>query len=345
MALWTEIIDPETLTGYIRAAMADYEERRGTLAPWLPNRFTADINVRFEKGSAGLVDVAEFRAYDAEPTIGKRVTPDRVTIELPGLGRNIPVTEYEQLRSRSLDGNVPQAAALSSIQSAAVVAARAVSDAMERMRGIVLATGVATIAEIGAADNFGRAGGHTVTAGTPWSNAAADAIGMLQTWNDTYLDANGETPGATLMSTRVLRSMAKLDQFKTQLLNGASRPATEAEVRATVEAAGLPPIYLYDRRVQVGGVSTKVLADDLLIMLPAPVETDDFMGTQLGGTWWGRTLTSTDAGWAIPLEDQPGVVAGVYREEKPPMLAEVIGDAIGLPVLANANLSFVADVL
>ena len=49
--------------------------------------------------------------------------------------------------------------------------------------------------------------------------------------------------------------------------------------------------------------------------------------------------------FAIPEADQPGLVTGVYRGEKPPMIAEVISDAIAMPVLANANLSFVADVL
>ena len=38
MALWTDIIDPETLTGYARASMNAYEARKGTLARWLPNR-------------------------------------------------------------------------------------------------------------------------------------------------------------------------------------------------------------------------------------------------------------------------------------------------------------------
>ena len=38
-------------------------------------------------------------------------------------------------------------------------------------------------------------------------------------------------------------------------------------------------------------------------------------------------------------------MVGVYRGEKPPMIAEVVGDAIALPVLANANLSLAMKVL
>jgi len=341
--LWTDIIDPATLTGYARAALADYEARRGTLARWLPNREVADIVARFIVGDNGLVNVAKFRAYDAEPEIGKRRPRKRVTLELPALGQDIPVSEYEQLRARG--GSVSDAEALAAIQSATDAVVRSVADSIERLRGVVLYTGKATIAEIGADDDFGRAAGHTVTAPAAWSVAGTDALGQLTGWTDTYVDTNGEMPGAIVMSTRAARSLAKLDQFKTQLLNGASRPATLEDVNNTITAAGLPEIVLYDRRVSVDDVTTKVIPDDRVLLLPAPVETDDFMGTQLGATFWGRTLTSTDSDWGIESAEQPGLVAGVYRNPKPPMGIEVISDAIGLPVLANANLSFAADVL
>lgn len=340
--LWTDIIDPATLTGYARASLADYEARRGTLARWLPNREVADIVVRFVKGSTGLVDVAKFRAFDAEPEIGKRPSGKRVTLELPALGQNIPVSEYEQLRARG--GNISDAQALAAIQNTTDAVVRAVADSLERMRGIVLSTGKATIAEIGADDDFGRSAGHTVSAAAPWATSV-DALGEAQDWIDTYTDANGDAPGATVMSTRVLRAIAGLDQFATALVGGGSRPATLEQARSTWEAAGLPPIYTYDRRVSVNGASTKVIADDRLLFLPAPVDTDDFMGTELGATFWGRTLSSSEADWDIEDADQPGLVAGVYRNPKPPMGVEVIGDAIGQPVLANADLSFAADVL
>lgn len=341
--LWTDIIDPATLTGYTRASMADYEARRGTLARWLPNRTVSDIVARFVKGSNGLIDVAKFRAYDAEPVVGKRPAGKRVTLELPALGQTIPVTEYEQLRARG--GNVSDAAALAAIQGTADVVARAVSDAMERMRGIVLQTGKATISEIGADDDFGRSAGNTVAASTLFSVAGADALGQITAWVDAYRDANGEEPGSLVTSSRVLRAMAALDQFKVSLVGGGSRPATVTDVRNIVEAAGLPPIFTYDRRVQVDGVTSKVVSDDRVLLLPAPVDPDDWQGTELGATFWGRTLTSTEPEWEISELDQPGIVTGAYRNPKPPMIAEVVGDAIGQPVLANADLSFVADVL
>lgn len=343
MALWTDIIDPATLTGYARASLADYEARKGTLARWLPNRVVPSIDVRFVAGSFGLVDVADFRAYDAEPTIGKSQSGKRITLELPALGQNIPVSEYNQLRANGAQPG--DETVLGTIQRTTDTVVRAVADAIERLRGTVLQTGKATIAGF-MDDDFGRAAGNTVTAATPWSTATADALADLTTWSDTYRDVNGEDPGAIVMSTRVLRAMAALNQMRTQLASGSTRPATLQDVQATVAANGLPQIYLYDRRVSVAGSATKVISDDRVLLLPEPVQDlNDWQGTQLGATYWGRTLSSMESGWDIPEADQPGLVAGVYRGEKPPMIAEVISDAIGLPTLANANLSFAADVL
>lgn len=347
MTLWTDIVDPAELTGYARASLADYEAQRGTLARFLPNREVADVVVRFVAGATGLVEAARFRAFDAEPEVGKARNGKRVTLELPALGQNIPVSEYQQLRQRNADDDTLRNAIFNTTDQVV----RAVADTIERLRGIVLTTGKATInptnfgGKFQADDDFGRSAGHTVTAANAWSGTTVDILGDLQTWYDTYVDANGVAPGATLTSTRVARAMAKNDQFKTALVGGASRPATLADLNGTLEASGFPPLVTFDRRVNINGANVKVVPDDRLLYLPAPVDTDDWQGTELGATFWGQTLTSTDASWGIEESEQPGVVAGVYRNPKPPMIAEVISDAIGMPVLANADLSFAADVL
>lgn len=339
--LWTDIIDPATLTGFTRAYLEDYEREQGTLAQFLPNTFVQDITVRFEKGQNGLVPIAEFRAYDAEPTIGSLPGGERVTIELPAVGRNIPVSEYNQLRSR---GVASDEAVLVSIQKAARAVARAVVDAVERLRGIVLETGRATLPGF-MDDNFGRSAGHSVSAAAAWSTSTVDALGEAQDWFDAYVNANGAEPGVSLMSTKVLRNIAKLDQFATALVGGGARPATMADAQNTWAAAGLPPIQTYDRRVNVAGTLTKVLSDEKILFLPAPVAPNQEGGSELGATTWGRTLTSGEPEWGIEDTEQPGLVVGVYRNPKPPMIAEVISDAIALPTLANPDLSFVADVL
>jgi hypothetical protein len=344
MVLYTDLITPDELSGYARASFADYERAKGTLARWLPYREVDGIVARFVIGQSGLIDAAKFRAYDAPPELGKRRAVQRRSLELPALGQDIPVTEYEQLRAGG--GTVTDQRALQTILETTDIVVRSVSEALEKMRGVVLRTGVATIAQSNFtnADDFGRSGSMNIAAGTLFSVVTADVIGQLQTWYDAYETLNGVPPGAILTSTRVLRLIASTNQFQLTLVGGAQRRASQADVAAVLDAEGLPPIYTYNRSVQTDGVSAKVIADDIVLMLPAPVEVNDFNGTELGGTFIGRTLTSMDPDWGIAADDQPGIVAGVYKHAKPPMGLEVISDAIGMPVLANANLAMAIDV-
>lgn len=336
--LWTDIVDPATLTGFVRDALEEVEARKGTLSHFLPNGTVADISVRFLAGSAGLVEEAKFRAFDAEPEIGKRPGGKRVTLELPAIGQNIPVSEYAQLRSR----NASDEAMLASIQKTAKQVVAAVDDRMERLRGTVLVTGKATIDQdnFQIEDDFGRDASHTTTAGTLWNVAGADPLADLAAWSDLYSETNGVDPGALVLSRRILRALGSHAQFRINIGSAGSRPATIAEVIATLEGHDLPQVVQYNRRTSAG----RVVPEDRLLMLPAPVETTDTSGTQLGSTFWGQTLTSEDSDWGIEDADKPGIVAGVYRNPKPPMIAEVISDAIGMPVLANANLSLAAKV-
>lgn len=339
MPLWTDVIDPATLTGYARASLEDYEQAKGTLAQFLPNETVADVVARFVAGSSGLVPEAKFRAFDAEPEVGKAPGGRRILLELPALGQNIPVTEYEQLRLRNASDDAVQKNILKTTRQVV----QAVADRIERLRGTVLVTGKATISgeRYTSDDDFGRNAAHTVTAATLWTAGAGDPLSDLTAWSDTYRATNGVPPGALLMSTRVLRSMAANAAFKIVLVGGGSRPATISDVRAIIEGAGLPPIVQYDRQTSAG----KVVADDRVLLLPAPVATDAPEDTELGATFWGQTLTSTLPEYGIEDTSQPGIVAGVYRHEKPPAIAEVISDAIALPVLANADLSLAAKVL
>ncbi len=345
--LWTDIITPAELTGYARASLVEYEKNKGTLARWLPNRLVPDIQVRFRKGSSGLIPVASFRAYDAEPSVGKRRPAGRTILELPALGQTLPVSEYEQLRGRS--GQTPSDEQIRSfILDTTEAVVQSVADAMELLRGIVLVTGKATVDqgdEFQVDDDFGRSAGHTLTAGSLWSSSSVSRLEYLQTIVDVYTAANGEAPGAIVGSNRVFRALAQGDELQTALVGGGSRPASESQVQDTLSGAGFPPFIKFDRLVSVDDVTTRVIPNDRLLLLPAPVEPDAWQGTKLGATFWGRTLSSLEEGWDIETSDQPGLVTGVYRNPKPPMGIEVLSDAIGEPVLANADLSLVAKVL
>ena len=53
MSLWTDLIEPAELTGFVRAAFEETERAKGLLARFLPNTFVPDVLVKFAKGEAG----------------------------------------------------------------------------------------------------------------------------------------------------------------------------------------------------------------------------------------------------------------------------------------------------
>lgn len=337
--LRTDIIDPATLTGYARESMSEMEAKKGSLARWLPNRMTPDIVARFYQGETGLVDEATYRAYDAEMGIIGGPERKRVTLELPAVGAQRPVSEYAQLRNR----NASDATIRDEILRTARQVVRAVADRTERMRGTVLVTGKATIQESGfiSEDDFGRDPALTATAGTLWSDPSSDVLTDLTSWAELYEEKNNVLPGALLVSPRIMRTISRHKQFAVQLQGGAQRPASSDDVRAVLDGQNLPPLHVYSRSTKSG----KVIPDDRVLLLPAPALSDTEDDYPLGGTWWGQTLASTEPEWGIAESEQPGIVLGVFRGQQPPMIAQVVADAIALPVAANANLSACFKVL
>jgi hypothetical protein len=234
------------------------------------------------------------------------------------------------------------------IQNTTKPVVRSVADAMERMRGIVLSTGRATIANVDGFtmdDGFGRSRGHDLVAGTLWDSATSvSRLAYLQTIIDTYTATTVRPPARSSRRRRCCghRAGRRVQDAAAELGVAAGHGG---DVNATSTAYSFPPITVYDRNVKVAGSTTRVTAAEQAV--PAPGRRRP---QRLGGHRARRHVLGTDAvlgraGLEHRASEQPGIVVGAYRNEKPPMIAEVIPDAIGLPVLANADLSLAAQVI
>lgn len=338
MLLSTDYIAPAELTGYVRAALADLEVNRFTLARFLPSQSIDDLMYRFTRGGEGLAEAATFRAYDAESPIGSRPGVTRVTGELPPISRKIRLGEYERLRQRKADQQIRNA-----ILDDATRMTRAVAARVELARGEALYSGKIVLNENGvtATVDFGRSSSHTVAPSTLWTNANATPVTDLMSWRDTYVASNGSAPGRILTSRRVLALMMRNGEMRNLVFPGATQPniVTETAVNQVLEAFGLPPVEVYDAQVSVNGTATRVIPDDRLLLLPAPGSLD---GDQLGATLWGTTAESLEPDFGVE-GDEPGIVAGAYST-KDPVAVWTKAAGIALPVLANPNLTFCADV-
>lgn len=343
MADFFDLITPAELTGYARQALADRADNQFSLSRWLPHRPVNDLNYRFSRGGGGLTEAATFRAYDSEPRFGRREGIKRVSGEMPAIGEQYVLGEYDQLRLRQADEEVRNLLLRDAARIAAAIDAR-----FEVARGDALVNGSVTIQEdqLSMTVEFDRDPSMEVTAPVVWSDYAnADIVDDLENWLQAYSDLNGQQPGAVLTSRKVMRSMARNAQIQAQLFpNSPDRRLTPGDLNAYLEEFGIPPITTYEAKVRKDGVETRIIPEDRFVFLPASGTTPSDEG-QLGATLWGTTLEAQEPGYGIGSGDHPGMVVAAFKESKTPVRVFTIGAAIGVPIMANPNLVMVADVL
>lgn len=333
-----DLITPAELTGYARAALADRPENALQLSQILPHRQVNDLNYRFNKGGGGLAAAASFRAYDAEPGFGKREGISRVSGELPPIGMQYVLGEYDQLRLRNANEEIRSLL----LRDAARIA-RSIDQRFEFARGQALEEGKVVLNESGvqATVDFGRSASHSVAPGTLWSNLAASTpIDDMQAWRDVYVDTNGQEPEEMLLSTRLVNYLVRNAQVRTHVLPVGSTvtQVRRSDLEAVLTDFGLPRMRIFDARaIDQTGVSRKVISDDKLIFLPGS-------GADMGATLWGTTLEAQEPQYGIAPADHPGLVVGAFKQSTTPIRVFTIGAAIGIPILANPDLTLVADV-
>lgn len=333
-----DLITPAELTGYARAALADRPINALQLSAILPHRQVNDLNFRFTKGGGGLAAAASFRAYDAEPKFGKREGISRVSGELPAIGQQYVLGEYDSLRLRSANEEIRALL----LRDAARIA-RAIDTRFEFARGQALVEGKVTLNEDGvmAEVDFGRSASHSVAPSVLWSDLTnATPLDDLQAWRDVYVDTNGAPPGVVQVSQRIVNYLVRNAQVRAHVLPVGSTvtQVRRSDLDAVLTDFGLPPLRVFDARaIDQTGTSRRIIADDKLLFLPPD-------GVELGATLWGTTLEAQEPQYGIAPADHPGVVVGAFKQATTPIRVFTIGAAIGIPIMADPDLSMVADV-
>ncbi|WP_405620220.1 major capsid protein [Streptomyces sp. NBC_00076] len=340
MQLITEYATPAELTGYARAALRDREENTFSLNRWLPNDTINDLVYRFNKGGGGLVEAAVYRAFDAESDIGSRSGAARVSGELPPISRKYPLSEYDQIKMRNVDtqkAEIRDAMEADSIKGVTAIAART-----ELARGDAIFNAGVTINEnrVSAGVDYGRNPAHSVTAATVWSSTeTALAYDNLMAWLDVYNDTNGDLPAFTLMSRKIYNFLRRNKQIRELAYRGASTSPTvltRDDLNNILGDFDIPPVQIYDAKVSVDGVATRVTPEDKICFMPA-------QGDALGKTLWGVPVEANDPRYGL-AGDAAGVAVGAYKSEDP-QTVWTRATAIVLPVVGAPDLTFVADVL
>lgn len=341
----TEFIEPTELTGLIRAALADLQVNRFTLSRWLPNVEVDDIVYEFLKGGGGLAEASSYRSWDAESKIGRREGLGKVMGELPPISEKIMLNEYDRLRLRKLSRDE----ALPFIARDAARLARNIAARFEVGRGQTLVNAAMPVSELQQTIDFGRAGSHSVVAATLWSDHAnATPITDLRSWSNTYEDTNGESPAVILAPEAAVTNFAMCEQVIRQVFPlapaGTAPMLNNDQANSVLRSLNLPRFEIYDARVKVDGVSTRITPSNAIALLPEPGSTSAAAPTDLGATLLGTTAESLEDDYALQPGDQPGVVAATWKT-KDPVRLWTHAAAVGIPVLREPNLTFKAQVL
>lgn len=343
MLLTTDYIEPADLTGYIRAALADYAINRFTLSQFLPDRVVDDLEYRFGTGQQGLAEAVNFRAYDTESVIGSRPGIKRVSGELPPISAKLRSGEFDRLRFRQLNDQEQVALGL---ENDAARLTRGVAARIELARGDALVNGSVTISENGVEGtiDFNRPDEAVVNVANPWDTDAGDPVSDLVAAVLAYNTLNGVDPGAIVWSRKINAIVMRNNNIRKAAgtLIGESNILSQAAVVQIFDSFGLPPFQTYDAQVSVDSTATRVIPDDVVLLLPPPVAPDGWEDTELGATFWGTTAESLEPNYGIDLADAPGIVAGIYTTEDPVALWTKVA-AIAVPVVANPGLAWVME--
>lgn len=354
MDLYTDHITPAELTGYTRTALEDLAENQQLLARWLPEQTVPDLMYRVERGRAGLLDVADFRAFDAEPTTGRREGIARMEGSLPPLAQQYLLGEFDQMMTRGANSDEIRNALLRDSERIA----EALSRRMEVARADAIFNGSVTIAENHAhlTVDFDRKPEHDIALTGSLLDPGAEVLEQLQDARAQYVESNGGEPGAILANERVLRALAANTEIREFILGPNSASAQRvrrSDIMDFLADEGLPPWVPYEARATrvtrnaageaTGRVTGRITPENKIAFLPSAGAGVSPTAGPLGATLWGPPLESRFSEYGL-AGNEPGVVVASFIERRTPAHVNTIGSGIGLPVMGNPDASLVVEV-
>jgi hypothetical protein len=354
MDLYTDHIQPAELTGYARTALEDLAVNRFILSRWLPEQTVPDLMYRVERGRAGLLDVADYRAFDAEPTTGRREGISRMEGSLPPLAQQYLLGEFDQMMTRGAGADEIRNALLRDGERIA----EAIGRRMEVARADAIFNGSVTIAENHAqiTVDFERREDHDIVLTGSILDPATEVLEQLLAARQRYIDTNGDEPGAILANERVMRALQANDEIRNYILGPNSATAQRVrrqDVFDFLADEGLPPWVPYEARATrvvrnaageaTGRVTGRITPENKIAFLPQAGEAISETAGPLGATLWGPPLESRFSEYGL-AGNEPGLVVASFIERRTPAHVNTIGSAIGLPVMGNPDASLVIEV-
>jgi len=290
---------------------------------------------------------ARYRSFDGRIHVSSRDTGSEKYVNLAPLSTSLSKGELERLQMEFANtGGTNVQALKNAVYDDATNLTLEIHNRLEQAWGDVLTDGKLTINENGfmSEADYGIPAGHLITAGTAWTTLTAPALTDLIAAVDVYVATNGFLPGSMQTSQRVQRLL----QQNTSIINAiAGAAATRSRVNQTeladlLSSECLPRMLApYDTQLDIDGTTTRVITDDKIRFYPPNI-------SDLGHTAMGVTATALELVNSKQAEfsfEQAAGIVGVVEKAGPPYREFVFVDAVGMPVLTNAKLLLVLDVI
>jgi hypothetical protein len=325
------------------------------LGDYFPDEQIPGIAYRWNTTPLYQEPAISYRAWDTETPIGSRPGVQRASAELPPLGKKKIMTEEQFLRIQALQtgewGPFVQAAFDDLTNLTEGAHAR-----WEFDRATLLSTGGLTVngPDNGAGATWSQTltypvpGGNIVTASTLWSDTVnADPLSDITTWVLAYSVLNrGLRPGVMLVSQTILNNMLRNANLQKVIywMNPSTAPSVlSAQVlNAELAARNLPRVeVITEQATNSAGTFGYLLPQNKAIFLPDPA-TGLYVGRTVQGTT-AEGLGMVQQGTYKQLIDGAGLVAESWDANDPAQRFNKV-NGVGMPVISNANLLFIATV-
>lgn len=339
-----QALEPARLTAIARNLLADEDwlVNQFQLAQWYPNELLPQIRFEYLTGSDRTYsEAARFRNFDVAPRVGNRPGFAKIEGELPPIGIEYPVREYDRIQLMGVNTDADVADLLLPIvQQDVLRGVEAIERRFEVMRRDFLLTGTATLAEAGgrATIDVERDPTRELTVGTTWATAATatplddEADNVVEFMLDE--ENIGPDQMIAMMNSVTWRRWKATDQVRGafQSVRVYDRLVDDQanQIRRDLD---LPDVQINDGRVKnpFTGVVERIIPDGIVIYLPRfPV----------GSTMYGIPVMAGEPGIEFPLNRRPGPLAYIDRETKPVIYSTVL-DALGAPMLKDPDATFV----
>lgn len=292
--------------------------------------------------------VAEFRSPDGRVATAERDGFSDRSMRMIPLSTSRNMGEYERLKlEQARTGGTRVSPLMAAAYNDAQDLTRYVQNRIELAFGDVLADGVFNPFELpGVSVDYGIPANHKINAAVQWTtanSATSDPLADLIAACDVYEQTNGFRPGRAITSRARLRAAST----STKLINavrgaqaGVSRIAF-ADAYGLFDNEGLPTLWsTYETNLSVGGVTTRVLPDDKIILLPP--NPGDALEFQLGVTATALELVNSSK-VEFDYELAPGVTVVTVKSDGVPFREFTYADAIGLPVVVDPKQIMILD--